>query len=233
MAEMDMPDQQVIQARLIFELPPKAEQPGDNPPEPKLEPEQPQIPPTEPEPAKAQVIQEVIKEAVIVDSSQSQTSLPDTLPEDDTEAKSQATEAEPYFVQDTNSVESTPQNPLTNMARRHLSHFQQQQRNKVAEQASRDYQQQRNSPTIDDEVKDRFLSEDEKFRNTNAIKADCSSAGKKTTAVLLSLFGGQVDCSKPPPINSFIQDRINKTSQLPSIQYDHKTPPKSVVIENQ
>lgn len=233
MAEMDMPDQQVIQARLIFELPPKAEAPEDPPPEPELEPEQPQIPPIEPESAKAQIIQDVIKETVIVDDSQSQTPLPDTLPEDDKEAKTQATEAEPYFVQDTNSIESAPQNPLTNMARRHLSHFQQQQRNKVAEQASRDYQQQKNSPTMDEEVKNRFLSEDEKFRNTHAIKADCSSAGKKTTAVLLSFLGGQIDCSSPPPINSFIQNRINKNAQLPSLKQEHKTSPKSVVIEKQ
>ena len=122
--------------------------------------------------------------------------------------------------------------PATSMARRHLNSFQQQQRNRVAEQASRYYQQHKNSPVIDDEVKNPFMTKDEKFRNTNAIKADCSSAGKKTTAVLLSLFGGQIDCSSPPPINSFIQNRINKSAQLPSLQQDQKRP-QSVVIKKQ
>jgi hypothetical protein len=85
----------------------------------------------------------------------------------------------------------------------------------------------------DEEVKDWFLSEDEKFRNTNAIKADCISTGKKTTTARLSWFGSQIDCSSPPPINSFIQNKINKNAQLPSLKQNPKEPPKSAAIENQ
>jgi hypothetical protein len=122
--------------------------------------------------------------------------------------------------------------PATSMARRHLNSFQQQQRNRVAEQASRYYQQHKNSPVINAEVKNPFMTEDEKLRNDLKVRADCSSASKQTAAVILGFLGGQVDCSKPPPVSSFIQDRINKGSHLPGQyrQEDQKRP-QSVVIK--
>jgi hypothetical protein len=124
--------------------------------------------------------------------------------------------------------------PTTSMAKRHLSNFQQQQRNRVAEQASRYYQQHKNSPVIDDRVRNPFITEDEKFSDTLKVRADCSSTSKKTTAVLLGFLGGQIDCSKPPPISGFISDRINKGSDLPG-EYRHKdkTRPQSVVIKKE
>jgi hypothetical protein len=124
--------------------------------------------------------------------------------------------------------------PATSMARRHLNSFQQQQRNRAAEQASRDYQQHKNSPVIDDEIKNPFMTENDKFRDSLKVRADCSSTSKKTTAVLLGFLGGQVECSKPPPISGFIQSRINKGSLSPGQyrQEDQKRP-QSVVIKKQ
>lgn len=120
----------------------------------------------------------------------------------------------------------------TGMARRHLNRFQQQQQRKVAEQASRYYQKHKNSPVIADEVKDPFMTEEEKMRDNLKVRADCSSASKQTTAVLLGFLGAQIDCTKPPPINRFIQDRINKKSHLPDQhQQPDKKRPESVVIK--
>ena len=124
--------------------------------------------------------------------------------------------------------------PTTSMAKRHLNSFQQQQRNKVASQASRYYQQHKNSPVIDHQVKNPFMTEDEKIRDTFKVRADCSSTSKKTTAVILGFLGGQIDCSKPPAISGFIQDRINKQSRLPEkYQQQDNTRPQSVVIKKQ
>jgi len=122
--------------------------------------------------------------------------------------------------------------PATSMARRHLNNFQKQQRNKMAEQASRYYQQHKNSPVIDNEVKNPFMTEDEQLRDSLKVRADCSGAARKTAAVLLSILGGQIDCSKPPPISGYIQDRINKKSHFPS-QHKGKKRPQSIVIKKQ
>jgi hypothetical protein len=124
--------------------------------------------------------------------------------------------------------------PTTSMAKRHLNSFQLQQRNKVATQASRYYQQHKNSPVIEHQVKNPFMTEDEKIRETFKLRADCSSSSKKTTAVILGFLGGQIDCSKPPSISGFIQDRINKQSRLPEqYQQQDNTRPQSVVIKKQ
>jgi len=124
--------------------------------------------------------------------------------------------------------------PATNMARRHLNSFQKQQRNKVAEQASRYYQQHKNSPVINAQVKNPFMTEAEKLRDNLKVRADCSSASKQTAAVLLGFLGGQIDCSTPPPISGFIQNRINKKSNLPGKnQQEEQEIPQSVVIKKQ
>jgi hypothetical protein len=124
--------------------------------------------------------------------------------------------------------------PATNMARRHLSSFQQQQQERMAEQASRYYQQHKNSPVLNSEVKNPYMTEDEKFRDNIKLRVDCNSTAKKATAVLLGFLGGQIGCSKGPPIKGFIQDRINKKSHLPG-QYrqEDKPRPQSVVIKKQ
>ncbi|MFQ3189660.1 MAG: hypothetical protein ACI936_000785 [Paraglaciecola sp.] len=124
--------------------------------------------------------------------------------------------------------------PITSMAKRHLKSFQQQQQNRIAKQASRYYQQHKNSPIIDDEVKNSFMTQDEKLRDNLKVRADCSSTSKKTTAVLLGFLGGTVDCSKPPPINGFIKNRLNKESLLPKqYQQEDKMRLQSVVIKKE
>ena len=82
--------------------------------------------------------------------------------------------------------------PATSMAKRHLNNFQQQQRNRVAEQASRYYQQHKNSPIINNQVKNSFMTEDDRFKDNLKIRADCSSTSKQTAAVLLGFLGGQI-----------------------------------------
>lgn len=217
----------IIQATLIFELPIELAQIPDE----MIEEEKPQ--PVEPE--KTPPIIETPADSQI-----------ETIPKPEVQAKQEEViQQEPEQNALANEVSPTEQTnapvsitdiraPATSMARRHLNSFQQQQQNKVAEQASRYYQQHKNSPVIDNEVLDPFITEDERLRDSLKVRADCSSAGKQTTAVLLGFLGAQIDCSKPPPINGFIQDRINKQSHLPG-QYrqEDKERLKSIVIKKQ
>jgi hypothetical protein len=234
--DLPLKRQEVIQATLIFDMPPimpeipveevkedipppdeleekpgVAETPPDNQIAPISEPEVQVIPPQGLPPMREEKIQE--EEAAVNDE------VNEIMPSE----------------QSVNPIPSSEAlAPATSMARRHLNSFQQQQRNRVAKQASRYYQQHKNSPVIDDEVKNTFMTEDEKLRDDLKVRADCSSASKQTAAVLLGILGGQINCSIPPPINSFIQDRINKTSLLPdqNLQQYQKRP-QSVVIKKQ
>jgi hypothetical protein len=233
----------VIQATLIFELPPLPkkvpaaviadDEPQATKPEEDLaiaeKPEDSQIEPI----AKPETLTTPI-------SPQFQKPEPEPEPEQEEELPEESEQNKNPNENITNDNSTAPiasseiHAPATSMARRHLNSFQQQQRAKVAEQASRYYQQYKNSPVIDDEVKNPFMTEDDKLRDSLKVRADCSSTSKQTTAVLLGFLGGQIDCSKPPPINSFIQDRINKKSQFPGQhqQKDQKRP-QSVVIKKQ
>ncbi|WP_232787644.1 hypothetical protein [Paraglaciecola sp. MB-3u-78] len=237
-AALDMPlkKQEIIQASLVFDLPPLipeipveemkedipppieleeksavAETPPDNPIEPISEPGVPASPPqAQPLPPKRE------------------TEVPEAAP------NNEENEMTPNEQRVTPIPSSEVHAPATSMARRHLNSFQQQQRNKMAEQASRYYQQHKNSPVINAEVKNPFMTEDEKLRDSIKLRADCSSASKQTAAVLLGFLGGQIDCSTPPPISGFIQNRINKKSDLSgkNQQKEQKTP-QSVVIKKQ
>lgn len=227
-SESDSPTEkiEVIQATLIFDFPP----PPPEIPEEIIEEEKPQpieleedLPVVE-KPADSQI--ETIAEPEV------QPKREEVIPE------------EPEQIEISNEVPPTEQTnvptpsteisaPATSMARRHLNSFQQQQQNNVAEQASRYYQQHKNSPVIDNEVEDPFMTEDERIIDSLRVRADCSSASKQTTAVLLGFLGAQIDCSKPPPISGFIQNRINKQSHLPDQKKQQKERTKSVVIKNQ
>ena len=121
--------------------------------------------------------------------------------------------------------------PTAEIARRHLSQFHQQQQNKMAAQASKNYQQLKNSPIIDAEIKDTFLTEDEKILKKRQVRANCNNATNKTAAVLLGFLGAQIRCTQPPSVTHFIQDRINKKKQLPKTSTDrNQARPQSVVI---
>lgn len=123
--------------------------------------------------------------------------------------------------------------PATSMARRDLKSFQQQQQDRLAERAARRFQQYKNSPEIDNEVKNPFMTEDEKFREETKLRADCSSTTNKVAAVAAGLFGGNVDCTETPEIEGFIQKRLNKTSHLPEQSEEKQRRPKSLVIQEQ
>ena len=225
----------VIQATLIFDLPPLPKKV----PVAVIADEKPQ--PVEPEEDLA--VAETSENSQIEPIAAPEVQAPPISPpqpkqeEEMLEESEQNNDVNEIMTTDKNTAATTRSEisaPATSMARRHLNSFQKQQRNKVAEQASRYYQQHKNSPVIDNEVKNPFMTEDEQLRDSLRVRADCSGATRKTAALLLGFLGGQIDCSKPPPINGFIQDRINKTSLLPeqNLQEDQNRP-QSIVIKKQ
>jgi hypothetical protein len=227
---------EIIQATVIFDFPLKTQEPPveiseEEKPQP-VEPEE--VIPVVETPVDSQ-IEPITEPSLQTIPISPQTQMPVSKREAEIlEEPEQNDDIKIIEKQSTPTPSSDVHTAATSMARRHLNSFQQQQRNKVAEQASRYYQQHKNSPVINAEVKDPFMTEGEKLRDTLKVRADCSSASKQTAAALLGLFGGQIDCSTPPPISGFIQDRINKGSHLPGKyqQEDQKTP-QSIVIKKQ
>jgi hypothetical protein len=232
---------EVIQAILIFDLPPKTPEP----PVDIIEEEKPQLV----EPLEELLVVEKPADSEIKTTVKSEVQYPPITPPLQTsqpelaEDKLQELPEEPEQNDDMNDILIKDKNiaakpnseihtPSASMARRHLNSFNKQQQKRMAEQASRNYQQHKNSPIIDAEVKNPFMTEDEKLRDSLKVRADCSSTSKQTTAVLLGFMGAKIDCSKPPPISGFIQNRINKQSHLPGQyrQEDQKRP-QSVVIK--
>jgi hypothetical protein len=234
----------IIQATLLFDLP-------SPPPKTLVEVpvEVPKVESSEPEPVEPE--EELTIEEKPVDNQIDPISVPEahpiTLPrkleeeleevqEEVQEASEQNNEENVITIIEKNIAATTSsemRTPATNMARRHLSSFQQQQRNQLAKQASKYYQQHKNSPVINSEVKDPFMTEDEKLIGSLRVRVDCSSTSKKTTAVLLSFLGGQIDCSRPPPISGFIQNRMNKGSSLSGQnQQEVKKRSQSIVIKD-
>lgn len=226
----------VIQATLIFDLPlPPVETPVEIIEEEKPQPVKPkEEPPVIVAPPENQT-KPILEPEVQVPPTSPQLITP--VPKREEEKTEEPEQSGEIMIMDKKTIQTTDSKisaPASSMAKRHLKSFQQQQRNMVAEQASRYYQQHKNSPVIDAEVKNPFMTEDEKLRDSLKVRADCSSTSKKTTAVILGFLGAQIDCSKPPPINSFIQKRINKQSHLPGqYQQEEQTRPQSVVIKKQ
>jgi hypothetical protein len=227
----------VIQATVIFDFPPPTpEMPIEIIKEEKLQPAEPEEELLVAEtPADSQIEPIADPEEVQAIPISPQPQVPQPKREEEIpEVPEQNDGINIIEKESTPTLSSDVHTAATSMARRHLNSFQQQQQNRVAEQASRYYQQHKNSPVINAEVKDPFMTEGEKLRDTLKVRADCSSASKKTAAVLLSVLGGQIDCSKPPPISGFIQDRINKGSNLPGkYQQEDQKMPQSIVIKKQ
>jgi hypothetical protein len=227
----------VIQATLIFDLPPLApEIPVEVMKEEAPTPVEEEIPVDE-TPEESQ-IKPILEPEVQATPIPPQPQAPTPKSKDEVKEKPEKNDEVSEITPSEQLITPTPSSEIrsraTNMARRHLNSFQQQQQNRIAEQASRYYQQHKNSPVINNEVKNPFMSEDEKFRDTLKVRADCSSTSQKTAAVLLGFLGGQVDCSKPPPIDGFIKNRINKESLIPG-QYpqEYQKAGQSVVIKKQ
>ena len=223
----------VIQATLIFDSPlPPPEMPVELIKEEVPQPEEPEV---------AEIPQDSPIEPIVEPEVQT---IPTVVPPETQPAKhEEEVEDEPQQSQEINEITPIDKNltpisssdmhiPVTSMARRHLSGFQQRQRNSIAQQASRTYQQRKNSPIIDAEIKNPFMSDDEKLRDSLKVRADCSSTSKKTTAILLGFLGGGIECSAPPDIDSFISDRLTKKSLLPGQyrQQDQKIP-QSIVVK--
>ena len=231
----------IIQATLIFELP-------SPPPEisvPRIKEETLLPAETEKQPPVTKMPTDSQIEATTQPRVQAISTSPKPLPPKLEEKIQKAVIGETEIKNEVNKFITTEQtitpipspemlSPTTRMARRHLNSFQQQQQNKVADQASRYYQLHKNSPVLNVEIKNPFMTDDEKLNNNLKLRADCSDTSKKTAATLLSLFGGAITCSKPPAIKSFIQDRINK-KHLSAAQYpqQEKTRPQSTVIKKQ
>lgn len=96
------------------------------------------------------------------------------------------------------------------MAQRHLRGWQTQQQQQVAEQAARQFRQQRENPIGDIPDFSERLSEDEKRMQALMVEANCDSTGNKVAAVLMGIAGGMVKCSKPPPVKQFIDARLKR-----------------------
>ena len=212
----------IIQATLLFDLPtPSPETPVEEIKEPE---------PQTVEPEQAPVTETQVDNPIEPISEPEVIPAPQVLPP----RREEVVPEKPEQKKEINAtiLNSEIRAPVTNMARQHLSRFQQQERNKIAQQASRYFQQHKNSPVINGEIKNPFMTEDEKIRDNLKVRADCSSTGKKTAAVLLGFLGAQVDCSKPPPISGYIQDRINKKSHLSGQQTQEEPKrPQSIVIK--
>lgn len=122
---------------------------------------------------------------------------------------------------------------FTGTAGKHVELYNQQQDAQMAVEASQYFQQQKNGAIIQAPNKDRFVSAEEKLLNKTKIRANCDGMGRIVSAAILRLMGGNVECTRNPKIDGFIQKRINKEHHLdgkykpPLAQY-----PKSVVIQD-
>jgi hypothetical protein len=96
------------------------------------------------------------------------------------------------------------------LAKHHLNSYTQQRNQQMALEAARTYRQQRSTPDFPAANIDPYKTEEEKFQQSLQVKADCSSTTNKSVATLASLFGGNIQCSKPPPFQEFIDKRLNK-----------------------
>jgi hypothetical protein len=229
----------IIQATLIFDLSPP-------PPESPLEETEEELPlsvvPKDQLPVADTPADKKIQSISGTPAVQAIPNLPQTLPqrpEEEVPVEPEKNKKINEFILTEQTITPIPSSeiltPESNMARRHLNSFQQKQRNRIAEQASRYFQQHKNSPVINDEVKNPFMTEDEKLMKTIKVRVDCSSMAKKLVVSAAKMTGGRnIKCSTPPPITSFIQDRINKETLLPGqYQQENQEIPQSIVIQKQ
>ena len=100
--------------------------------------------------------------------------------------------------------------------RQQLSGLNQTKLQELAQQAAREYQEQKNSPKLNLKRVDPFVTEDQKLRDSVQVRVNCSSNTNKVATILSGFLGGTLKCSKGPNIDSFIQNRLNKTALLPA-----------------
>lgn len=108
--------------------------------------------------------------------------------------------------------------PMQDVVQGQLHNYQISKLDAMAEQAAAEYRKQLTSPTLFSKKDESSLTEEEKFAQKITTNIDCSSTTNQTMAVVMRIMGGSVKCSEPPPFDSFIQKRLNKTAELPAMQ---------------
>ncbi|WP_102796315.1 hypothetical protein [Bowmanella denitrificans] len=98
------------------------------------------------------------------------------------------------------------------MAQRHLRNWQAGQQQQVAEQATREYLEKRANPIGEISDYSHRLSEDEQRIQDLVVEANCDSTGNQIATALLGFAGGMVKCSKPPPVQNFIDERLKRNN---------------------
>jgi hypothetical protein len=220
------PNVKPLQAQLIFELPTQPIAPPI--PEPQSEPEHKPEPIEQPAKIEKEVeppTASISKETAIIKAQ------PPTIIKPQVELQKALDAAEPVIQKIATSAKINSQ--FTGTAGKHVQQYNAEQDAQMVSEASRYFQQQKNSPLIHAPKRNKFVTEEEKLMNQTKIRANCNGAARATAAMLFSFMGGRVDCTSPPPINSFINKRINKEHSLPA-KYNRPLDklPKSVVIKD-
>lgn len=214
-----------LQAKLIFELPsqPAAPTIPELQPEPETKPEQEQEPIEQPTKVEKQIKQPTTPVSTTIKA-------PPTIIKPQVKTQNKPDVAEPVIQKVETSAKINSQ--FSGTAGKHVQQYNLEQDAKMVTEASRYFQQQQKSPLIYAPKRNQFITEDEKFMNKNKIRANCDTTSGKIAATLASLMGGNVSCTRPDPINSFINKRINKEHSFPA-KYNRPLDklPKSVVIK--
>ena len=108
--------------------------------------------------------------------------------------------------------------PVQDVVQGQLNGYRQGKLDNLAAQAAKEYRKQLTSPTLLTTPQDSFITEEERFMQKVTTSVDCSSTTNQTLAIVMGIMGGAVRCSEPPPFDSFIQKRLNKTAELPALQ---------------
>lgn len=183
---------QPLKAILVFELPIEPVSVPDTPTEPTIKPE-----------SKPQNNVATKKIATVIDKIHTTSEIIN---------KPQPSLTSPN-IPPTITNSPVPINSLfTGTAGKHLKHYNSLKETQLAQDVIQDFNRQKRSPDLDLKRTSSFLSEDEKLIKDIAVRANCSGSGKKILVGILGTLGGNIKCSSAPPINPFIQNRINKVS---------------------
>ena len=96
-------------------------------------------------------------------------------------------------------------------AQRHLSGWQYRQQQQLAEQAGREYRQQRQNPIGEIPDYTEKLSEDEKLRQAVTKEVNCEAGINGAITSVMRIAGGAVRCSERGAFQQYIDKRLNKT----------------------
>jgi len=167
-------------------------------PEPKAEPEPVPAPqPSQAEPDASPSPRPEQSEPQVAKLPEKPTSAPDSQSSTATESGSEVKPVNPAEYQ--------------SAAQRHLSGWQYRQQQQVAEQASREYRQQRQNPVGEIPDYTQKLSEDEKLRQAITKEVNCEAGINGAIASVMRIAGGAVRCSERGAFQQYIDKRLNKT----------------------